>query len=62
MVLFQRQCESEMMGERYWISGVQLGLLKVGDENLRGKTVEEIIDKQFIGNTHAFKSVIKIEE
>jgi len=39
------------MGERYWISGVQLGLLQsFSAEAKRQKLINEILDKQFIGN------------
>jgi hypothetical protein len=38
------------MSERYWISGVQLGLLiAIGSEGKRKQLVDEIIDKQFTG-------------
>ena len=38
------------MGERYWITGVQLGLLEVDDLELRKKTIKSVFDNQFIGN------------
>ncbi len=38
------------MSERYWITGVQLGLLQTKDLETKRKVVEEIIGKQFIGN------------
>lgn len=41
------------MSERYWITGVQLGMLKVqseyGSVDACHKLIDEIIDKQFIG-------------
>lgn len=40
------------MGERYLVTGVQLGLLiAILDEQERKKLVDVIVDKQFIGNT-----------
>jgi hypothetical protein len=45
------------MGERYWITGVQLGILKhhVEWDEKGGALVliDQIIDKQFIGNTRS---------
>jgi hypothetical protein len=39
------------MSERYWITGVQLGLLQsISEEKTRTKIVNEIIDNQFIEN------------
>jgi hypothetical protein len=38
---------NDFMSERYWITGVQLGMLRELD-NI--ELIEEIIDKQFIGN------------
>lgn len=38
------------MGGRYWITGVQLGILTRGTINDRIKIMQEIIDNQFIGN------------
>ena len=39
------------MSERYWITGVQLGLLHHDiRESVKEKVVEKIVDKQFIGN------------
>ena len=38
------------MSERYWITGVQLGLLQViQKEEDRQKIINDIIEKQFIG-------------
>jgi hypothetical protein len=36
------------MSERYWISGAQLGMLKA--DVLTEEELENIVDKQFIGN------------
>ena len=48
------------MGERYWITGVQLGMLQeLPEKELRSKLVEKIIDKQFIGNTNTLKKILK---
>lgn len=39
------------MGERYWITGVQLGLLKaVPFASDRNKVIDKILDNQFIVN------------
>lgn len=38
------------MSERYWITGVQLGLLTNAEAEDRAKILKEIEDKQFIGN------------
>lgn len=39
------------MGERYLVTGVQLGLLIANPDELARKIlVDEIIDKQFVGN------------
>jgi len=38
------------MGNRYWITGVQLGILQQMTKEKREKLIEEIIDNQFIGN------------
>ena len=42
--------EGVWMSERYWITGVQLGMLKIGTKDMRGRLADEIIDKQFINN------------
>jgi len=39
------------MSERYVLSGVQLGLLIELDKESRKKLINEIIDRQFIGNS-----------
>jgi hypothetical protein len=38
------------MSERYWVTGVQLGLLQVGDEKERKKLVSKIVNEQFVTN------------
>jgi hypothetical protein len=38
------------VSERYWVTGVQLGLLQVGDELERKKLVSKIINEQFVTN------------
>jgi len=43
------------LGERYWITGVQLGLLKVLSEVERGLVIDEIIEKQFMGDVGELK-------
>lgn len=41
------------MGERYLVSGVQLGLLiATPNEQSRKELVDTIIDKQFVGKTN----------
>lgn len=41
------------MGDRYWISGVQLGILLITADSIKSKSMKkllkEIEDKQFIG-------------
>lgn len=36
------------MGERYWVTGVQLGMLKISPN--RNKIIDKIIENQFIDN------------
>ena len=51
------------MGERYWITGIQLGLLQECDNKpYRKELIEEIIDKQFIGNFESDKDKERFEE
>jgi hypothetical protein len=38
------------MSERYWVTGVQLGLLQVGDEKERKRLVNKIVNEQFVTN------------
>ena len=46
------------MGGRYWITGVQLGMLIVSPERQgRSKIVDAIIDKQFIGDKEDLKKM-----
>lgn len=40
------------MGERYWITGAQLGLMKYGNNQ---QTINQVIGNQFIGNFHTDK-------
>jgi len=47
------------MGERYWITGVQLGMLIASVDADRIRLVEEITDKQFIGNAETLKELLK---
>ncbi len=54
------------MSERYWVTGVQLGLLKVFSkgatvEKAVEKLLDEIIDKQFIGNFRTAQEQIDFE-
>ena len=54
------------MGGRYYITGVQLGLLVSDHKEARLQAMQEIIDNQFIGNTDGTKEekelIKKIEE
>lgn len=47
------------MGERYWITGVQLGMLiafaDIKEPKETKRLIHNIIDKQFIGNTNDLK-------
>lgn len=47
------------MSERYWISGVQLGLLQELVYEERKKLVKEIVDKQFMGHEKDLKKIMK---
>ena len=51
------------MGERYWISGVQLGMLKAAVEwDQKGTAlvlIDDILDKQFVGNTNPYPSEVE---
>lgn len=54
------------MSERYWVTGVQLGILKAFSkgavfEKAVGKLVDEIIDKQFIGNFRTIEEQTNFE-
>jgi len=47
------------MGERYWITGVQLGLLKqLQHSKAREDLINLIINNQFIGNKKGFKKTL----
>ena len=52
------------MSERYWVTGVQLGLLKedVLDVRARNRLIDKIIDKQFIGNYFSDEAQKQFEE
>jgi hypothetical protein len=52
------------ISERYWITGVQLGMLKekTVDEKVKDKMTDEIIDKQFIGNYYTEEEKKQFEE
>jgi hypothetical protein len=39
------------MGERYLVTGVQLGMLVALPKDKRQKLIDEIIEKQFVGNS-----------
>ena len=50
------------MSEKYYITGVQLGILIAHqDEETRRILVEEIIDKQFIGNVNSPQTSVKLD-
>ena len=53
--------EENKMGDRYYITGVQLGLL-VAHENelIRQQIVENIINKQFICNKAGFEELLNM--
>ena len=44
------------MGERYWITGVQLGMLQeLKDYDAKVALVERIVDGQFLGHVRDLK-------
>ena len=48
------------MGERYFITGTQLGLLQVlPTPGMRKELIDEIIDKQFIGSKKDLEKMLK---
>jgi hypothetical protein len=48
------------MGERYWITGVQLGTLQVlPTSSMRRELIDEIVDKQFIGSKKDLEKMLK---
>ena len=51
------------MSERYWITGVQLGMLRTVKTPLatRVDIVEEIIDKQFLGTKDKLVPVVSLQ-
>jgi len=52
------------MSERYFITGVQLGMLvqKEVDEETKKKLMDIIIDKQFITNCHSNEDKINFKK
>lgn len=51
------------MGERYWITGVQLGTLQVlPTSSMRRELIDEIVDKQFIGNKKDLEKMLKVKK
>jgi hypothetical protein len=51
------------MGERYWITGVQLGTLQVlPTSSMRRELINEIVDKQFIGDEKDLKKMLKVKK
>lgn len=46
------------MGGRYWVSGVQLGMLQASPKKEVEKLVDAIIDKQFIGSKEEFEELL----
>jgi len=53
------------MSERYWVSGVQLGILLTADSltlKQRNQMIQEIIENQFIGNKEELKELLKRTE
>ena len=55
--LFQKEMIN--VGERYWITGVQLGILKASCKNLESELIDEIIDKQFIGDKEHLDNLLE---
>ena len=46
--------------ERFFITGVQLGMLQaMNNEDDRKKLVDEIVENQFIGNKEKFEKLLK---
>ena len=51
------------MSEKYWITGVQLGILQaIPDEKERKEIVDGIVDKQFIGDNEVFNKIIDLSK
>ena len=54
------------MGERYWISGVQLGMLIAANNNGKEDVIDQVLktieNEQFIGNTKPYPEVEKSED
>ena len=51
------------MSERYWITGVQLGMLRTVKTPLGARVdiVEEIIEKQFLGTKNTLELVVSLQ-
>jgi hypothetical protein len=51
------------MSNRFWISGVEIGMLKafakMEDEEGTNKLLDEIEDKQFLGDAKEFEKIYK---
>ena len=47
------------MSERYWITGVQLGLLIALEKPKREKLVNKMVEEQFIGNKEDLDWMLK---
>jgi len=50
------------MGSRYWITGVQLGLLVTGNNIAREKLVNKIGNEQYLGDKKDLKRILKLNE
>jgi hypothetical protein len=50
------------MSERYWITGVQLGILQVLSNEKGKELIDEIVDNQFIGNKKDLEKMLKVKK
>jgi hypothetical protein len=50
------------MSERYWITGVQLGMLLFAADLRQKNLLKKIANKQFIGNDYSGKKKIVFEQ
>ncbi len=50
------------MSERYWITGVQLGLLKLGVQGSAEDVIKKVVDEQFIGNYRTDKEQLAFKK
>jgi len=54
------------MSERYWISGVQLGMLIAANNNGKEEVIDQVLktieNEQFVGNTRPRPSEVKKPE